>query len=340
MSSNTTVPLGSARVLAPAPPLAFHRERDPNGVLVLTLDVPGEKLNTLGRAMIQEFEGLMAEIEADRSLKAVVLRSGKPDNFMAGADIKEFLGIKSALEGETLSRSGQALLDRLENLPVPVVAAVHGACLGGGLETVLACRYRVASDDPKTALGFPEILLGLLPGAGGCQRAPRLVGLATSLDLILTGRNLKASRALRAGLVDDVVPAPLLLSVARKAALDLAEGRKKPQRKGITVGERLLRPFIFRKARASVQARTGGHYPAPFAAIEAVERGTATTLAEGLGRRVLEAHRHPGLRPRPRDPRAHQPRAQHRELLDLARLRPRMEQRYPILMDRFDKAIA
>jgi 3-hydroxyacyl-CoA dehydrogenase/enoyl-CoA hydratase/3-hydroxybutyryl-CoA epimerase len=282
MSSNTTVPLGTPGVLAPPSPRAFHRERDANGVLVLTLDVPGEKLNTLGKAMLQEFEGLMAEIEADRSLKAVVLRSGKPDNFMAGADIKEFLGIKSALEGETLSRAGQALLDRLEGLPVPVVAAIHGACLGGGLETVLACRYRVASDDPKTALGFPEILLGLLPGAGGSQRAPRLVGLATSLDLILTGRNLKASRALRAGLVDEVVPATLLLSVARKAALDLAEGRTKPQRRGITFSERLLRPLIFRKARASVQAKSGGHYPAPFAAIDAVERGTATSLAEGL----------------------------------------------------------
>jgi 3-hydroxyacyl-CoA dehydrogenase / enoyl-CoA hydratase / 3-hydroxybutyryl-CoA epimerase len=280
--SNTTIPLGARALVKPSPPGAFSRERDANGVLVLTLDVPGEKLNTLGKAMLQEFELILSEAEADRSLKAIVIRSGKPDNFMAGADIKEFLSIKSALEGESLSRTGQALLDRLENLPVPAVAAIHGACLGGGLEMALACRYRVASDDPKTVLGFPEVLLGLLPGAGGSQRAPRLVGLATSLDLILTGRNLKASRALRAGLVDDVVPAPLLLQVAKKAALDLAEGRLRPHHRGITLGERLLRPIIFRKARKSVLAKTGGHYPAPLAAIEAVEKGTATTLAEGL----------------------------------------------------------
>src|SRR5262249_53292809 len=134
---------------------AFTRERDPAGVLVLTLDVPGEKVNMIGRGMLEEFQGLLAEAESDRTLKGVVVRSAKPDNFIAGADIKEFVAIKSALEGETLSRTGQALLDRLAALPVPVVAAIHGSCLGGGLELALACRYRVASDDPKTVLGVP-----------------------------------------------------------------------------------------------------------------------------------------------------------------------------------------
>jgi len=259
-------------------------DRDPGGVLVLTLDVPGEKVNTLGRGMMEGFQSLMVQVESDRSVKGIVIRSGKPDNFVAGADIKDFLSIQSALEGESLSRTGHALLGRLEALPVPVVAAIHGSCLGGGLELALACRYRVATDDPRTVLGLPEVMLGLVPGAGGTQRLPRLIGLAQSLDLILTGRSLKASRALRAGLVDEVCPVPLLLEVARKAALGLHAGTLKPKRPGISLTERLLRPVVFAKARKSVLEKTGGHYPAPLEAVEVVKEGTATTLAEGLGR--------------------------------------------------------
>jgi 3-hydroxyacyl-CoA dehydrogenase/enoyl-CoA hydratase/3-hydroxybutyryl-CoA epimerase len=268
-----TVPLGSR---------ALRRERGEDGVLVLTLDVPGERVNTLGRGLLAEFEEVFALLESDRGYKAVVLQSAKPDNFIAGADIKDFTRIQSALEGETLSRTGQAMLDRLAGLRVPVVAAIHGSCLGGGLETALACRYRLASDDPKTALGVPEVMLGLLPGAGGTQRLPRLIGLARALDLILTGRSLKAARALKAGLVDEVVPGPILFKVARKAALELAEGRRVPKPPGITLRERMLRPVIFRKARQGVLAKTGGHYPAPLEAVTVVEKGTATSLAEGL----------------------------------------------------------
>jgi 3-hydroxyacyl-CoA dehydrogenase/enoyl-CoA hydratase/3-hydroxybutyryl-CoA epimerase len=274
------VAVGAATL--PAGTRAFRRERGDDGVLILTLDVPGEKVNTLGKGLIAELDEIFAVVEADRGIKAMVIVSGKPDNFMAGADIKAFTAIRSALEGETLSRTGQAILDRLETVRVPVVVAIHGACLGGGLETALACRYRVASDDPRTALGVPEVMLGLLPGAGGSQRLPRLIGLARSLDLILTGRSLKAPRALEAGLVDEVVPAPILLETARTAALALAEGRLVPKRPGIPLKERLLRPVIFRRARASVRAKTGGHYPAPLEAISVVEKGTATTLVEGL----------------------------------------------------------
>ena len=149
-----------------------------------------------------------------------------------------------------------------------MVAAIHGACLGGGLETALACRYRVASDDPKTVVGLPEVMLGLIPGAGGTQRLPRLIGLRAALDLILTGRSLKAPRALRAGIVDEVVPAPVLVEAARAAAIRLAGGEAPPARPGISATERLLRPVIFRKARESVREKTGGHYPAPPAAID------------------------------------------------------------------------
>ncbi len=261
---------------------AFTRETGADGVLVLTLDVPGEKLNTLGKGLIAEFERLLSEVEKDESVRAIVVRSGKPDSFIAGADIKDFTRIGSAEEGEALSRAGHAIFDRLEGCRVPVVAAIHGTCLGGGTELALACRYRVASDDPKTSIGLPEVMLGLVPGAGGTQRLPRLVGLATSLDLILTGRALKAPRARKAGLVDEVCPAPILLAVAKKAALGLADGVLRPVRPGIGLRERLLRPIVFSKARSSVLQKTGGHYPAPLAAVDVVKRGTATTLAEGL----------------------------------------------------------
>jgi 3-hydroxyacyl-CoA dehydrogenase/enoyl-CoA hydratase/3-hydroxybutyryl-CoA epimerase len=261
---------------------AFAREIQ-DGVLLLTLDLPGEKVNTLSRAVLAEFLLLLPELEArPPDIRAVVLRSGKPDTFIAGADIRDFLKIRSAFEGETLSRGGQAILDRLERLPLPVVAAIHGACLGGGLETVLACRYRVASDDPHTVLGLPEVKLGLLPGAGGTQRLPRVAGLATALDLILSGRSLKASRALAAGLVDEVVPAPILLDVAKARATALADATLLPARRGIRWQEKLLRPVLFRKARRSVRARTDGHYPAPLKAIDVVRDGTAMALAEGL----------------------------------------------------------
>jgi 3-hydroxyacyl-CoA dehydrogenase/enoyl-CoA hydratase/3-hydroxybutyryl-CoA epimerase len=267
---------------AAAPATAFRQELGDDGVLMLTLDVPGEQVNMLGRGMMEELHGLITDLESRADVAGVVLQSGKRDNFIAGADIKDFVQIRSAMEGETLSRAGQAILDRLAALRMPVVAAIHGSCVGGGLETVLACRYRIATDDPKTVLGVPEIKLGIIPGAGGTQRLPRLVALPTALDLILTGRNLKAKRALKAGLVDEVVPREVLLVAARRAARALADGQLQVSRPGIRLQDRLFRPVIFRKARASVLQKTGGHYPAPLRAIDAVERGTATTVEEGL----------------------------------------------------------
>jgi 3-hydroxyacyl-CoA dehydrogenase/enoyl-CoA hydratase/3-hydroxybutyryl-CoA epimerase len=261
---------------------ALQRELLDDGVLVVTLDVPGERVNTLSRALMNELDIALGEIESSLGVTAIVLRSGKPDGFIAGADIRDFGTIRSALEAETLSRGGQAILNRLEALPFPVVAAIHGPALGGGLEVALACRYRIATDDARTVLGQPEVQLGLIPGAGGTQRLPRLIGVPAALDLIVTGRSLKPARALKAGVVDEVVPAPVLLAAARRAALALAAGTLTPRRKGIRLQDRLLRPLIFRKARASVMEKTHGHYPAPLRAIEAVEKGTARSLEEGL----------------------------------------------------------
>ncbi len=259
--------------------LATRRRED--GVLVVSLDVPGEKLNVLSLGLLDEFEALFQQIEKDATLRGVVIVSGKPEGFIAGADIKQFVVLTTAREAAALAGKGHALLNRIEGSKIPFVAAINGICLGGGTELSLACAGRVASDDPRTAIGLPEVQLGLLPGMGGTQRLPRLVGLALSLDMILTARNLKATKALRAGLVDEVVPRSILEDRAAALALSIAAG-KKPRRPGIKLVERLARPIIFSKARSSVMAKTGGHYPAPLRAIEVIRDGTATSLSSGL----------------------------------------------------------
>ncbi len=259
--------------------LTTHRRDD--AVLVVSLDVPGEKLNVLSLGLLEEFEALFQQIEKDSTLRGVVVISGKAEGFIAGADIKQFVAVTTAQEAAALAGKGHDLLKRIEGSKIPFVAAINGICLGGGTELSLACAGRVASDDPKTAIGLPEVQLGLVPGMGGTQRLPRLVGLALSLDMILTARNLKATRALRAGLVDEVVPRSILEDRAAALALAIAGG-KKPQRPGIKLMEKLARPIIFSKAHSSVMAKTGGHYPAPLRAIEVIKAGTATSLAAGL----------------------------------------------------------
>jgi 3-hydroxyacyl-CoA dehydrogenase/enoyl-CoA hydratase/3-hydroxybutyryl-CoA epimerase len=163
-----------------------------DGIAVVTIDLPGESVNKVTSALRADFTEMFERLEGDSTVRGVVLASAKPETWIAGADIDEFLTLRTAAEAEALSKNGQALLTRLETMRVPVVAAIHGACLGGGLETALACRYRVASEHAKTVLALPEVQLGLIPGAGGTQRLPRLVGLQNALDMILTSRNVRA----------------------------------------------------------------------------------------------------------------------------------------------------
>jgi 3-hydroxyacyl-CoA dehydrogenase / enoyl-CoA hydratase / 3-hydroxybutyryl-CoA epimerase len=263
------------------------------GIAIVTFNLPGEPVNKLSSAVKTEMESLLARLREDTSVRAAVLISGKPDNFIAGADIEEFTAITNQTEAERLSFEGQETVSRLETLQKPIVAAIHGACLGGGLEVALACHYRIASDHPKTVLGLPEVQLGLIPGAGGCQRLPRLIGARAALDMILTGKTERASKAYRLGLVDEVVPASILRQVAVAAAERLArEGLPKRQLKGGVAGMFLDgtsagRRLVYRGARKQVLKKTGGHYPAPLAALGAVEVGLEQGIAAGLA----EEHR-------------------------------------------------
>jgi len=182
-----------------------------DNVAVVTVDVPDEKMNTLKAEFGSQVRAIVKQIRENKSIRGVVFISGKPDNFIAGADINMIARAKNAQEAEDLARQGQQIMAEIHSLPIPVIAAIHGACLGGGLELALACHSRICTDDAKTILGLPEVQLGLLPGSGGTQRLPRLVGVSTALEMILSGKQLRPRQALKAGLVDGVVPHAILL---------------------------------------------------------------------------------------------------------------------------------
>ncbi len=266
---------------------AFTRE-DVAGVAVLTFDLPGEPVNKFTMAVRAEFGALLDALAGDGSVRAVVLISGKVDTFSAGADIDEFVALRTADEATRLARVGQALMDRVAGFPKPFVVAIHGACVGGGLEVSLAAHYRIATDHPKTILGQPEVQIGIIPGAGGSNRLPRLVGLRAALDLILTGRQVRAVKALRMGLVDEVVPPAILREVALAAAQRLARGEGRPRRaRGGLVSwffdrSALGQALVLRRARAITLRRTGGHYPAPLAAIDTIRVSLGSGIELGL----------------------------------------------------------
>lgn len=257
-------------------------------VMIIWIDVPGAPVNTLDPRMVGEFEAIFAEIEKDSALKGVVLASAKPTGFIAGADVEQFATFKSPHDATQVSALGQEVLNRLERLPVPVVAAIHGACLGGGLEVALACRYRIATNDPATTLALPEVQLGVIPGMGGTQRLPRQVGLQAALDMILAGRNIRAAKALKMGLVDEMVHPAILIDVAVDRARGLSAGRIQPSKRStgaadvLLAGNALGRSIVFRKARESVLEKTHGHYPAPLAALEAIRAGYDRGFKSGL----------------------------------------------------------
>lgn len=263
---------------------AFTTERR-GGIAIVTFDTPHDAVNKISKAIGWELEEVLQRLEADEVVKAIVLRSGKPDIFIAGADIDEFVVLRSVEEATRLSKDGQLLMQRIADSTKPVVAAIHGACLGGGLELSLACTYRIATDHPKTVLGFPEVQLGLIPGAGGSNRLPRLIGARAALDMILTSRNERGKKALAIGLIDELVPEAILLDIAVAAAERLSRGDKASKRRGGSFwidGNPLGRAMVYRKSREQVSKKTGGHYPAPLRAIDVVRTALEHGMTRGL----------------------------------------------------------
>lgn len=173
----------------------FTTTMNDDNIAIISMDVVGEKMNTLRAEFGDEMASVLDELDANPALKGVVVISGKPDNFIAGADITMLDSCQSRDDVLAISTMGQRMFERIENMKVPVVAAINGPCLGGGLELAMACHARVCTNDPKTVLGLPEVQLGLLPGSGGTQRLPALVGIAKALDMMLTGKQLRAKDA-------------------------------------------------------------------------------------------------------------------------------------------------
>src|SRR5581483_10136813 len=246
---------------------AWRMERDGDGIVWLIADKPGTSANVLSSHVLRELDALLDRIALPPP-RGVVVISAKKSGFIAGADIKEFTGITSAENGYRLIHAGQQVFERLEALPCPTVAALHGFALGGGLELALACRYRVAVRDERLSLGLPEVQLGIHPGFGGTVRSVRLVGVRAALEMMLTGKSVRADKALRIGLVDRLVPADQL----RAAARDLIKRSPPPRRAPLIeqvpswpLVRFLVKPALI--AQVAAKARRD-QYPAPFAILE------------------------------------------------------------------------
>ena len=268
----------------------FTLEHRSEGVTVVWMDDVNEPVNTLKAKMIDEFEALLLTFEQDSDCTILVFASAKPECFIAGANLDMIRCVQTSGAARTLAVTAQSLHDRIQNLEPTTVAAIHGTCLGGGLEFALAFDQRVASADTATRLGLPEIRLGLLPAGGGTQRLPALVGAESALDLMLTGRPLSAERAVRTGLVDAVVPRELLIEAAIKRAQSALSEKPGLQRRAkisqlrnwLLAGNRLGRKFLFGQAVARTFSKTRGNYPAADKIIEVVRTGLAEGRRRGL----------------------------------------------------------
>ena len=239
-------------------------EKDRQGLAWLTFDKQGESTNTLSREALEQLSLGLAEIRAAEP-KGLVIRSAK-DGFIAGADVEEFTRFKTPQEATAFVRLGWDVFQALRDLPFPTTAMINGFCMGGGLELSLACRYRVALDDPKTRFAFPEVMLGIMPVWHGVQWLPRLVGPAAAFDMMLTGKSVDARRAKRIGLVDQAVPLRVLENTARMVTLEAAPRKPLSFSKNIFF---LLKSLFVSQARKQVAKKAKReHYPAPYAILE------------------------------------------------------------------------
>lgn len=256
-------------------------------VAVVWLDRKNSAVNSLNEEVIGEFKTVADEIEKDASVTAVVFISRKADTFIAGADLEVIRDATDPAAIRAFNEEGNRLLDRLAAFSKPVVAAVHGAAMGGGLEVALACHYIIATDSPKTKLALPEVKLGLLPGAGGTQRLPKRVGLSAALDMMLTGKNVFSRKAKNMGLVDMIVHKDALLEVALDTTQKLAARKMSRSPVKRTLVQKLLdgtavgRSIVYRQAAKTVYKQTYGNYPAPVKILAAAKAGLENGTAAG-----------------------------------------------------------
>jgi 3-hydroxyacyl-CoA dehydrogenase / enoyl-CoA hydratase / 3-hydroxybutyryl-CoA epimerase len=279
----------------------FQLQIGQDRLATLTFDLPGKKVNVFGRPALAELERVLDELAARRDIGCLVLLSGKPGGFIAGADVDEIARVTDPVEAEAGSRIGHRLFGAWAELPFPTVAAIRGVALGGGAEIALASTWRVASDRADTRIGLPEVRLGIVPAWGGSTRLPRLIGIAAALDLILTGKTVSGRQALKLGLVDALLPDARFLDLVRDFARErllsehpasaapppppaVRRPHKRPGglRTALLEGNPIGRHIVFDQARKKTLEQTRGHYPAALRAIEVVRVGIEDGLRAGF----------------------------------------------------------
>lgn len=267
----------------------FHIERDDRGFIVVAIDVPDQSQNTFNAAVISELDSFVTTLPSDPQAKAVVFISQKSGSFFAGADVKEIYNIQNPDDARDKIKAGQQLFSKIEALPMPTIAAIHGVCLGGGLEFALACKYRIACDDSSTRMGLPEVELGILPGWGGTQRLPPLVGVQQALAMILQGKKLSAGDALRKGLVDQIASnddfdervESFAAEVVANSGKNFSSKPKRTWVKWFIDKTPYGRNMAFNVARKQI-AKNKAHYPALGKAINAIAVGYRDSREAGF----------------------------------------------------------
>lgn len=273
--------------------MSFTSTISPEGIAELKFDLKGEKVNKLSVPVLDELEKKLDELAENKSIQALKLTSGKSGIFIAGADLH---GFEPAFQNPGIARDiirkGHQVFKKLQDMPFPTVAVIDGTCLGGGLECALACTYRVVTDHPKTQVGLPEVTLGIFPGWGGTQRLPRLIGLSSGLDMILTGKSLPAFKAYQARVADAIIPyefqeekiKDFIASILTKQGKQQIEKRRNTKKwlPYLLDSNPLGHKIVFSQAEKAVQEKTKGHYPAPLIALKVIKDSYNLPLDEGL----------------------------------------------------------
>jgi 3-hydroxyacyl-CoA dehydrogenase / enoyl-CoA hydratase / 3-hydroxybutyryl-CoA epimerase len=270
----------------------FRFEIKPGGIAELVLDNQDEKLNILSTPLMLEFEKLLEEISGNKDIKILIFKSGKRDNFIAGADIHEIESIRDEYEAMEKSLKGQEIMNWIEKLPFPTVSVIDGACLGGGLELAMACTYRIVSDNPRTQLGLPEVTLGIMPGFGGSKRLPALTGLVRGLPMVLSGKSVDGLKSYQYKLADAYYPSAFLEDETAKFVRKVLtpEGKaailKRRKDKKLTIklleNNPLGRALVFSSARKDILRKTKGFYPAPLEALKVIKLTNARSVNYSL----------------------------------------------------------
>lgn len=272
---------------------AFQFSIDDEGIAKVVFDLPGEKVNKYNRAVLKDLDSLVDSMMGRKDIKALLFISGKKDVFIAGADLKEFLAaFKDPAITQELLDLGRKTLFKIKSLPFPTIALIHGACVGGGLELALLCTYRIVTDHPKTSLSFPETTIGIFPGWGGTQTAPRLIGLMNATEMIVSGKPLNGVQAYKIHLADGVAAPEFLEEKGREFARMILtkQGRQKVLARRKLGGLKALlleknplgRKFLFSKFKKEILKKTKGFYPAPLIALEVIKKSCTLPIDQGL----------------------------------------------------------